>query len=87
MKHLSFTAHPASVGENYLQHLRHAAGFAVSMIGGGLAVLVHAVLPFLFMKTGSGVIVNLHTRMVTDRRQQSVKHTVNRARGKRMSAA
>ena len=92
MKRLSFTEHPASVGENYVEHLRHAAGFAVSMIGGGLAVLVHAVLPFLFVKTGSGIIADLNTRMVTNRRQQNVKHTVSRQSDarpsdKRVSAA
>ena len=71
MKRLSFTAHPASVGESYLQHLRQAAGFAGSMIAGGLAIAVHAVLPFLFTKTGSGVVTELHTRMVTHRGQPS----------------
>ncbi len=91
MKRLSFTEHPASVGENYLQHLRHAAGFAVSMIGGGLAVAVHAVLPFLFKKTGSGIITDLHTRMITGRRQLTVKRSttqppVARPRGNRVSA-
>jgi putative acetyltransferase len=91
MQRLSFTAHPASVGESYLQHLHHAAGFAASMIKGGLAVLVHAVLPFLFVKTGSGVIANLHTRMVTNRRQQMVERSTGKpaasARDKRASAA
>lgn len=92
MKRLSFTEHPASVGENYLQHLRHAAGFALNMIGGGLAVAVHAVLPFLFKKTGSGIIANLHTRMVTNRRQLTVKRSTTQPaaaqpRGKRVSAA
>jgi putative acetyltransferase len=90
MSRLSFTEHPAAVGENYLQHLRHAAGFAVSMLGGGLAVAVHAVLPFLFKKTGSGIITDLHTRMVTSRRQLTVKRTVQPAAQpsrKRISAA
>ena len=91
MERLSFIEHPASVGENYLQHLRHAAGFALSMIGGGLAVAVHAVLPFLFKKTGSGIITDLHTRMVTGRRQLTVKRSTAqpaaRSRGKRVSAA
>jgi hypothetical protein len=74
MKRPSFTEHPASVGENYFEHLRHAAGFAVSMISGGLACLVHAILPFLFTHTGSSVIVALNTRMVTNR-QRSVPQT------------
>jgi len=91
MQRLSFTAHPASVGESYLQHLHHAAGFAASMIKGGLAVLVHAVLPFLFVKTGSGVIADLNTRMVTNRRQQMAQRSTGRttatARDGRASAA
>jgi putative acetyltransferase len=91
MQRLSFTAHPASVGESYFQHLRNAAGFAASMISGGLAVLVHAVLPFLFTKTGSGVISSLHTRMVTNRRQQMVERSTGKPaaspRDKRASAA
>lgn len=79
MRRLSFTKHPASVGESYFQHLRHATGFAVSMIGGGFAVLVHAVLPFLFTRTGSGVIADLNTRMVTSRRRQPVERIVGRS--------
>ena len=91
MHRLSFTEHPASVGESYLEHLRQAAGYAVRMIGGGLAVMVHAVLPFLFAKTGSGVITDLNTRMIAARTQQTVKHRIARAapsgRDKRVSAA
>jgi putative acetyltransferase len=91
MQRLSFTAHPASVGESYLQHLRHAAGFAGRMIKGGLAVMVHAVLPFLFVRTGSGVIADLNTRMVANRRHQMVQRPIGKpaatGRGKRASAA
>jgi hypothetical protein len=67
MKRPSFTEHPASVGEHYLEHLWHSSGFAVNMIGGGLACLVHAILPFMFTHTGSGVIASLNTKMVTNR--------------------
>lgn len=94
MKRLSFTEHPASVDESYLEHLRHASGFAASMIAGGFACLVHAVLPFLFTTTGSGVVATLYTRMVTHRRQPGrpeVQSAVGRTRavgaGKRASAA
>jgi hypothetical protein len=82
MKKLSFTEHPASVGEGYFEHLRHASGFAASMISGGFACLVHAVLPFLFTHTGSGVVASLNTKMITNRRQRSVPQ-----RSKRMHAA
>jgi hypothetical protein len=77
MKKLSFTEHPASVGENYLEHLRHASGFAISMISGGLACLVHAILPFTFTHTGSAVITALNTKMVTNR-QHSVPRSTSR---------
>jgi len=56
------------VGETYGQHLLHAADFAVRMIIGGLACLVHAFLPFLFRTTGSDTIAELNERMVRRRR-------------------
>lgn len=62
-----FTDHPASVGETYLQHLLQALGFALRMLAGGLACLVHAFLPFLFVRTGSQTITGLHERMVVNR--------------------
>ncbi len=62
-----FTAHPASVGETYFQHMASAASFVVPMVGAALAVFVHAVFPFLFVKTGSGIITKLHERMVLNR--------------------
>lgn len=62
-----FRDHPASVGETYWQHLRHAGGFGMRMIAGGMACVLHAVLPFLFVKTGSQQITVLHHKMVTNR--------------------
>jgi hypothetical protein len=62
-----FTDHPASVGETYGQHMGTAAGFGGRMILAGLACLVHGILPFLFVKTGSAAITELHHRMVTHR--------------------
>ena len=46
-----------------------ASGFGMRMILGGLACLVHGLLPFLFVRTGSATITALHARMVTHRRQ------------------
>lgn len=51
-----FTEHPASVGESYVEHFGMASGFGFRMILGGLACLVHGILPFLFTKTGSRII-------------------------------
>jgi hypothetical protein len=68
-----FTHHPASVGESYGQHFIHAGGFGLSMIGGGLACLVHAILPFLCEKTGSQIIRRLHDRMIINRTGHGVE--------------
>jgi hypothetical protein len=65
-----FTEHPAAAGETYLVHLRTAAGFGFQMVVAGLACLVHALLPFLFVRTGSDCICRLHERMQA-RRQVS----------------
>lgn len=64
---LSFTEHPATVGETYGQHFQSAMGFSVRMIGGGLACLVHAFFPFLFERTGSQAIRDLYERMIAHR--------------------
>ena len=64
-----FTEHPSAAGETYWAHLRTAAGFGWEMIAGGIACLVHALLPFLFVRTGSDCICRLHERMHTRRRR------------------
>lgn len=63
----AFRDHPASVGETYAEHLRHAAGFGARMVLGGLACIVHGLLPFVFVRTGSTQIRTLHDHMVTGR--------------------
>ena len=62
-----FTDHPASVNETYFQHMGMAFGFGATVLIGSLACFVHAVFPGLCVKTGSGVINDLHRRMVTHR--------------------
>lgn len=66
-----FTEHPASVGETYWQHLASAWGFSWRMMLASLACLLHALLPFLFEKTGSRAISGLHDRMVVNRHRQA----------------
>jgi hypothetical protein len=63
-----FTEHPASVGETYWGHLLRASWFAGKMLVGAGACFIHALLPFLFVKTGSRTITQLHSAMVTNRR-------------------
>jgi hypothetical protein len=63
-----FNEHPASVGESYWEHLQRASWFAGKMLMGAGACFVHALLPFLFVRTGSETIQQLHTAMVSHRR-------------------
>jgi Family of unknown function (DUF6356) len=69
---LSFTEHPASVGETYGEHFRSACKFAASVISGGVACFVHAVCPFVFVTTGSSTVRHLYELMVTNRARVSV---------------
>ena len=62
-----FLDHPAAVDETYLEHLRTASFFALTMILAGAACLLHGLIPVLFKKTGSTAIRRLHHRMVVAR--------------------
>ena len=64
----AFTDHPASVGESYGEHLLRAVYFGTRMVFAGIACLIHGVLPFLFVRTGSRAIAELNDRMVVNRR-------------------
>jgi hypothetical protein len=68
---ISLSAHPASVGETYLEHMGVAFSFAGRMALGAMACFVHGLLPFLFTRTGSGTINLLHERMVTNRHRHT----------------
>jgi len=58
-----FTEHPASVGETYGEHWRFATGTGLTLIGAGLACLVHGLVPFLFTTTGSRIVRSLAARL------------------------
>ena len=63
----SFTEHPASVGESYLEHMGVAFAFGSRMLIAGVACLLHGLFPFLFTKTGSRTVTELHEQMVAKR--------------------
>lgn len=63
----TFTEHPASVGETYLQHMRTSFGFGTKMLVSGMGCFLHGIFPFLCVKTGSETITTLHDQMVTHR--------------------
>ncbi len=58
-----FTRHPTEIGESYGAHLASASGFGLRMTLGGIACMIHAVVPFLFVHTASRTMDRLHRRM------------------------
>lgn len=59
----AFTDHPATVGESYRQHLVFAVGFGARMVGGGLACIIHGLLPFAWVTRGSETVRALHATL------------------------
>jgi Family of unknown function (DUF6356) len=66
--HRLFTEHLESVGETYGEHMVRASCFGGRMVLAGMACMVHALLPFIFVRTGSQAIDELHARMRATRR-------------------
>ena len=58
-----FAEHPRSVGESYTEHFRAAARFGLALVSGGLACLVHALVPALFERTGSRTVKRPYSEM------------------------
>ena len=58
-----FVEHPQSVGESYGEHFSVASWYGLRLLGAGMACMVHAALPFLFVRTGSATIERLHGHM------------------------
>ena len=58
-----FLAHPRALGQSYLQHQGAAWQIAGSLLGAGLAAVIHGALPFLFETTASSTVARLHERM------------------------
>jgi len=58
-----FTTHPASVGESYGEHLVTASSFGGRMVLAGIACMLHGLLPFLFVRTGSRAISELNAQL------------------------
>jgi hypothetical protein len=58
-----FIDHPRAIGETYGQHARTALSFGWRMMTGGLACMVHAIVPGLFVKTASRTVVQLDAEM------------------------
>jgi len=69
----AFTDHPASVGENYFQHMGSSFSFGAKMFLSSFACFVHGVFPFICTSHGSQAVAELHDRMVTHRHRDCEK--------------
>jgi len=67
--HRLFTEHPESVGETYGEHLVRATVFGLRMVTAGIACMLHALLPFMFVRTGSVAIEELHAQIQAVKRR------------------
>jgi hypothetical protein len=59
-----FLAHPRSVGESYSEHAATAFRFGVAMVTGGMACMIHALVPALFQRSASDRVKRLYAQMV-----------------------
>jgi hypothetical protein len=62
-----FTEHPHDVGESYCTHFKFAAYMGINQLMASLAWIIHAIFPFLFMKTGSSISIRM-MRIFIERR-------------------
>lgn len=58
-----FIAHPRSIDESYGEHFVTALGFGWRMAAGGIACMVHAVVPALFTDAASKTVGGLEQTM------------------------
>jgi hypothetical protein len=56
----AFTDHPATVGENYLQHLCFAMRFSIRLFAAAGAAMIHAIVPAWFETTASDLIKRMY---------------------------
>lgn len=71
--HRLFLSHPETVDETYGEHFAFALGFALRLIGAGLAALIHAIIPCLFETTASRMIRQMHARIVSRGHQAAAR--------------
>jgi len=55
--------HPRDIGESYGEHAGHALYIGTKLLGAGLACLIHAALPGLFVRTASAAVQDVQDLM------------------------
>ena len=62
-----FTEHPRTLGMSWWGHGVGAVKIGLTMIGAGIACLVHAVVPGWFTETAGRTVMHLHDHMTRRR--------------------
>lgn len=61
--HRWFLDHPRSVDETYIEHMGVASRFGATMIAGGIACMIHGLVPAWFSRTGSSTVKSLYDQL------------------------
>ena len=56
--------HLRDVNETYFEHMYHALGYTLTFALLTVTTLIHAILPFLFVATGSKKIKSMHDKIM-----------------------
>jgi len=65
--HRLFLDHPRSLGMSWAQHGAGAVVIAATLVGAGVACLVHALVPGWFTQTAGKTVSRMHDHMVRRR--------------------
>ena len=57
--------HLKDVNETYFEHMYHALGYALTFALLTVTTLIHAILPFLFVETGSKKVSELNKHITS----------------------
>ena len=68
--------HPRDIGETYTEHAGHALQIGARLVLAGLACLVHAVLPGLFVRTASHAVGDVQSRMAARAKRTPAEGTL-----------
>ncbi len=60
-----FTDHPHAAGESYGQHFGVAMSYSLRLFAAAGAAFIHALLPFCFRTTASGMVKAMHASMTS----------------------
>ena len=58
-----FKKHPNEVGETYLEHMFNAMRYSLTFLFLFVIAFIHAILPFLFVRTASDIVCEMSEHM------------------------